>query len=664
MKRTVATTLVLALPLSALLWLSGAVPLHLALGGVTLVVFFATFSGFLALRALRLAELPASAAWVAGVFASALVVYALVAWFKLLAVHAFALWAGALAACAVFFPERDPRAQPLDREDLAGLAVCGLVTLMWCRAIAQAPAGLVREGVLDAWVDYFIHGSIISQFGDPLATRGSVFLADHAPLLYHYASYMLPAVLAGLLDQPGLALATSFWLPMGVLTMCAGAYALGVALAGATGGLASVAVLTLLPDASAYGLRNGFLSFHFHMLATPGADYVIGLFLLCAAVLSRWVPGASARPLLGSALLAAGALWFRIQVFAAGFPAWLATAALAAPAVRKRKFLFFIAALLAFLLFVIAFYAATSADLALEVFLGALHGWQEPTAYTGLYEALLDQHGRLVAVTAGIVLVYLACLGALVVLYPLALWLAHRARALQAIDVFPAFVLASYLAVMLTAPIDKHRDSTEFTVRPFVLVYASVAVWTVCLLCRVFALRWPQRAPQGWRAVLGASLLGVALVWHGTPAMGLPKFDWGWVFYAKRIDAGLTQAGRYLREHGRPGQVFAVRGLELKWAATDPAIQLTSLSGMPAYLSYTSAHMIEAPAREKIALERFAQLARLDSVASAAAALDELRRLGIAWYVVTGWSGPPWDRARRQASFFERNVAIYAVPER
>src|SRR3989442_7124727 len=173
MKRTVATTLVLALPLSALLWLSGAVPLHLALGGVTLVVFFVTFSGFLALRALRLAELPASAAWVAGVFASALVVYVLVAWFKLLAVHAFALWAGALAACAVFFPERDPRAQPLDREDLAGLAVCGLVTLMWCRAIAQASAGLVREGVLYAWIDYFVHGGIISQFGDPLATRGS-----------------------------------------------------------------------------------------------------------------------------------------------------------------------------------------------------------------------------------------------------------------------------------------------------------------------------------------------------------------------------------------------------------------------------------------------------------------------------------------------------------
>ena len=55
---------------------------------------------------------------------------------------------------------------------------------------------------------------------------------------------------------------------------------------------------------------------------------------------------------------------------------------------------------------------------------------------------------------------------------------------------------------------------------------------------------------------------------------------------------------------------------------------------------------------------------RLDRAPSAAAALDELRRLGIAWYVVIGWSGPPWDRERRQARFFEGNVAIYAVPER
>jgi hypothetical protein len=661
MTRTVGTTLILAVPLSVLLWLSGAVPLPLAFGGVTLVVFFVTFSGFLALRALRLADLPASAAWVAGVFATALVMYALVAWFKLLAVHAFAWWAGALAVCALVFPQRGATSPGVDRKEMAGLAVCALVTLMWCREIAQAPARLLRDNLLFAWIDYFVHGAIISQFGDARAARGSVFLADHALLLYHYASYMLPAALAGLLDQPGLALATSFWLPMGVLTMCAGAYALGAALAGPTGGLASVAVLTLMPDASTYGLRNGFLSFHFHVVVSPGADYVIGLFLLCAAVLQRWVPRGSLRPLVASALLAVGALWFRVQVFAVGFPAWLAAAALALPAVRARKLLFSSAALLAFLLFVIAFYAVTDAGFALPVFLEVVHDRQDPTAYSGFY---LERRDTWYAIPAGIALMYAASLGALALLYPLALWLAHRARGLHVGDSFAGFALAAYLAVMLTAPIDKYRDSTEFTVRPFVLVYAAVAVWTVCLLCRAFALRWPQRMPQAWHAMLGACVLGVALAWQAAPAMGLPRFDWGWDYYPKRIDAGLASAGRYLREHGRAGEVFAVRGLQLGWAITDPAIQLVSLSGMPAYLSYISAHAIEAPKREKAALERYAALARLDRAPSAAAALDELRKLGIAWYVTTGWSGPPWDPARQRASFFERNVAIYAVPPR
>jgi len=665
MKRCIAATLVAAAPLSALLWLSGAVPLHLALGGVTLVAFFVALSGSLMLRILHLADLPAAAVWVAGVFASSLALYALVAWFGMLAMTAFALWAGALVACALVFPEREPVAQPLDWRDLAGFAFCAAVTVMWCHAIAQVPAGLAHDGVLYAWIDYFVHGGIISQVGDPLAARGSVFLSDHPPLLYHYASYMVPATLAGLLDQPGLPLATSFWLPLGVLTMCAGAYALGAELAAAAGGLASVAVLTLVPDASTYGLRNGFFSFHFHMVATPGTDYVTGVFLLCAAALARAAPGASLRPLLASAALAAGALGFRVQVFAVGFPAWLASVALVTPALRARKLLVFSSGLLAFLLFVVAFYAVTDSDLALPVFLNAVHDWQEPTSYDGLYVKLLAAPGGAYALALGLVLVYAACLGGFVVLYPLAVWVARRARALRAVDCFPALLLAVYLALMLTAPIDKHRDSTEYTVRPFVLVYAAVAVWTACLLCRAAAACWPERVAQAWRAVLGVGLLAIPIVWQETPVLGtLPKFNWGWDYYPTRIEPGLVEAGRYLHEHGRPGEIFAMRGLRLQWAVTDPAVQLISLSGMPAYLSYTSAHMIEAADRERVALRRYAQLSRLDRSSSADAALDELRRLGVAWYVTSDGAGPPWDLERRKATFVERNVAIYTVPAR
>src|SRR2546428_6888608 len=146
MKRTLATTLAAAAPLSALLWLSGALPAHLALGAVTLVVFFVTLSGFLALRALDLADLPAPAAWVAGVFASSLAVYALVAWFKLFAATAFAVWATVVVACAIVLRERGASPRRLDWRELAGLALCAPAAALLCRGRAQAPAGGERGG--------------------------------------------------------------------------------------------------------------------------------------------------------------------------------------------------------------------------------------------------------------------------------------------------------------------------------------------------------------------------------------------------------------------------------------------------------------------------------------------------------------------------------------
>src|SRR6185503_4889730 len=113
------------------------------------------------------------------------------------------------------------------------------------------------------WQDYFIHGGVISQFGDPRALgRQSIYLADFPSSFYHFASYAGAAALAWPLDLPGLALATSAWLPLGFLAMSAGAIALGHRLAGAAGGLAALAAVGVIPDASNYGLRNGLFSFH------------------------------------------------------------------------------------------------------------------------------------------------------------------------------------------------------------------------------------------------------------------------------------------------------------------------------------------------------------------------------------------------------------------
>lgn len=655
----IAAILAAAAPLAILLWLSGGVTIYAALGAMLVFAAVVLIAGALLLRLADAEDLPLAAAWVFGVFASTLAVYALVHWLHLLAATAFAVWSAAVLGCAFALRKRPVWRGGADRRQSLGLAFCAAATLMWCWEVAEVPQILARDQQLPAWIDYFVHGGAISHFGDPRAGRQSIHLVDFPAPFYHYASYLLPAAFAAPLDLPGLPLATSVWLPLGFFTMCAGAYALGSVLAGPTGGIAAIAALTLLPDASNYGLANGFLSFHWHLLAFPGAPYAVGIFLLAIALLQRWLAAGRRRPLAASACLAAGAALFRVHHFALGFPALLASAAMATRFARSRTLAFVSAAIIAFAGFVWAFYALTDSLPALELFLNAIHLYQEPTAYTGWYSSLLESYGRAVAVPVGMGLVIVACLGALVVLYPASVLVARRSGGLHAIDLVPVAFLGCYVLLLLTVPTMKW-DATELTVRPFVLLYAVVAIWTFAGFARWCNAGGERRARRAWWALVLASCLGLVLLWPQIGRLGLqPKFQWGWRFYPHKLQAGVLQAGDFLRRNSVPGDVFAVRDLPLRWVATDVAIQLAALSGMPAYLGYVIAQTSDGGERGRVALERYDALREVDAAQDPDDAMRRLRKLGIQWYVSGAGQGPPWDPERTRAAFLDGRIAVY-----
>lgn len=665
MKGPIPAAFVTALPLAFLLWLSGAVAPHVALGATLVFALVVMSAGALCLRAAGAGDLPQAAAWVAGVFASALAVYALVLAFPLRAAGAFAIWSIlVLAASFAWRPRATPAAaavRPQAAAELAGLALCGVATILWCRDVAEVPPILARAHLLAAWIDYFVHGGIISQFGDARAfLRGGIFLADYPPLPYHYASYMLPAAFAGALDLPGFPAATSIWLPVGFLTMCLGAYALGNMLGGPAGGVAAVAALTALPDAANYGLRNGFLSFHWHLLALPGATYAVGVLLLSIVLLQRWTDAGSRRALCASLYLAGGALLFRVHLFALGFPAVLAVAAMSTRVVQAHKFAAFIAAFVAFALFVAGFYVAMDALPALELFLDMIHDRQEPTAYTGLYSNVLGTHGRALAVPLGMLLVFAACLGVLVVLYPLSALIAHRTRAWRAIDRVPLALIGCHILLMITAP-TVHWDATELTIRPFVLLYAVIAVWTAARLAGALASLGPRAARRAWPGMLAATSLALLLIWPHAGKLGiLPKVDWGWLFYPHKVQPGVPEAAAFLRRNSVPGDLLAVQGLPQRWTPTDVGVQLASLSGTPAYVAYLVAHTADEGDRRRVALQRYVALAEVGAAEGQAQAMARLRDLGIQWYVVVGDEGPSWDRQRRRAAFASGRLAVYS----
>lgn len=621
---------------------------------MAVVVYVVLLAGFLVLRIANAGDMPAPAAWVLGVFASSIAVYVLVAWFQILAATAFAVWAALVVGAALAV--RDPaQKQALRMSEVAALALCALATLYWCWDIAGASQSYMQDEVLTTWTDQFAHAGVISQFGDPRAAgHQAIELAGMPRPPYHYGSYMLPAALAWPLDLPGLPLATAVWVPIGFLALCAGAYTLGSVLAGAAGGFAALGALTLVPDAASYGLYNRLFGFYWYVLAGPSASYAVGICLVSFACLHRWHVTRDARLLAISAILVLGLAVMRVHIFLLAFPAWATSMVLCLRVPRERKLAILAIGCAMFALFVFGFYRYfPDGTRALDSFFDVAHNQQEPTTYTGIYAHLLARYGAGLAFTVGVLLVFPAGLGVFLLFYPLAVFAQQRERRLQATDCIVPAVAAWYVLLMVTAPIPGHGDSTEWTQRPFVLLYAVVAVWSAAGLASwLEARQWSARRML-WS--LGAvAVLAVAL------ALNYTVHDYRWSI-TTRAAHGLPAAAAFIREHWQPGDVLAAQGMKLGVVVTDTAVESVALTGIPAYLARPYVQFAREGRPGEVARERYGALIDVASESTAAAALARLRGLGVQWYVIAAPEGPGWDPERRDATFSEGTVAVYST---
>jgi hypothetical protein len=378
--------------------------------------------------------------------------------------------------------------------------------------------------------------------------------------------------------------------------------------------------------------------------------------LVAIALLRRWLAARNKRTLVASAALVAGSMFIRVHNFAVLVPAWIACVALSTQVVQRRVLLFAAGGLALFGLFVWGFYHAfPDTPHALERFLAVTHNDQQPVAYRGLYAGLTALYGSQVAVPVGLLLVLASTLGIFGILYPVSVLLVRRSRRLELIDLMPVALLGSYLLLILTAPVPPHGDATEFTQRPFVLVYAVFAVWTAAGFAGWLAL-YGFRQRRVWLPLVIAAALTVMWALHNTVA------DWRWG-YRYKVAEGLPQAANYLRSRSQPGDLLAAPGLSTSFVPADLPVQLVALSGIPAYLSRPFMHMVNGGARAQTALPRYIALRAVEREASADAALARLRSLGVRWYVVAekDGRGPRWDPERRRAVFVDRMVAVYAT---
>ena len=492
----------------------------------------------------------------------------------------------------------------------------------------------------------------------PAFDAHSQYLTAVPQPLYHRGSYTMPAVLSALGGVPALGAATAFWMPASLLLCVAATYAWGAAMGAPITGLAAVAAAFLVPDASAYGLENRFLSFHWLLQMAAGSGFALALTLTALALVATADRAHPLRALAAAFVLAVAGAGFRVHV------SLLSTAMITVLALLTVRVAVTARALAAGVL-------AAGLGLALLVWMESialaphiLTGGTSPrdffvsvhtqaSALPSPYVEWIAGRGEFIAFVLGYPLMLVAGCG----LWLAALGLAWGTGALGRlgwhVGAVPVALAVAHMAVIRFVPTPLHGDPTDFGHRPFVLVYLVVAgLGAVGLVgwLRAWARRRWSHTTGVDAAVLAVAMLGVAVPWW--EGGGIQQ-RWTPAYAQIPVSHAAVEAAGYVRRHSAPGdQILA--------ASEDPQAVLVALTERRAYLSRAGLYRSLGPAFADAANRRASEHAALAGLSS----FVELRafggRTGIAWYIADTPSTWLWPaEVTSHSAFDSAGVRVY-----
>lgn len=211
--------------------------------------------------------------------------------------------------------------------------------------------------------------------------------------------------------------------------------------------------------------------------------------------------------------------------------------------------------------------------------------------------------------------------------------------------------------LILLGPTPAHGDYTEWRQRGFPLVNLLLVVWVAQLAVRLF----PRLAAPRLLALLACAT--TLVTWQEAAAWKAPRLGWAVEARALAVPPPIRSASAWLRAAAAPGDAFTLAEVETTVILIDRAVEIAALSGVPAYLARRAfLERLGGPLAEA-AGEREARLRRLLSM-HRDAAMAELRRAGVTFYVVLDGEGPAWARDGEGAAFRSEGVAIFRTDGR
>ena len=572
----------------------------------------------------------------------------------------------ALLPLAVLGSPQLLRDEPEDWWPLVLFSVVGF-SLAWTLEGSLRVASFEQDGIMRAWSDVLLHAITVAEQGDPRTVpRVNAAMAGVPTPFYHFASYAMPALFVRWLDITPIAAVTGIWLPLGIAMMALALAALGRELAGVAGGALAIILLAALPLGAGQFFGHGFLSFHWLLDTAPGTGYGCATALLSVALLARHLREGSRSMLLLSLLAMILTVLMRVQIFGWLAPAWIGTIVLASPVLPRRLRLPLLAlgAALGLALLIWLVWGELSRDgteTVLFRYFDFLRGGEEGSFYRMAADWLRTTPPSFLALP-GLALLALVAPAPWLAFALLALTsLAARRRRLEAIDVLP-FLLAPWVMVVMTlAPTPPHGDFTEYRHRGFPIVVLIHIAWVARLALRSFSWTGARSGGAGIAAQRGlavAACLAGIVTWWNAPNWKRPTMAWAQEMLSYSVPLPLHAAARWLRDHSRPGNIFALAEPNPDANLMDRGVDLMALSGVPVFASRAGYYRTLGPS---FAAESSARLAFLRGVAAdePKLALARLHERGVAYYVVLDGMRPQWNAQAPEAAFSAEGVTIF-----
>lgn len=542
---------------------------------------------------------------------------------------------------------------------LAIAAISGF-SIIWSLESTMRYA-LLEQSHLRLWLDIFIHAGTIAEFGDPkIAGRGLSSLVDTAPTFYHFASYALPGLMVRILALSPADVITAFWLPFGIFLSVTSIFSLGRILSGITGGSLALVLFAVFPDAAAYGLKQGFLSFHWMMETSPGTLYALPAALASVGILTEWSRrggvqylGLASGLLLSTFLLRAHIFMWLLVPFAV-----VVVASLPAPVRRFRWHVIILGAIA--LPFALLWVAREQVKLVgyssfISSFIEFLHTYMAPTNYDGFYAYLIQLIGPLGALPFGLLLALVGMAGIWLLTFLSGLSIGLWYRRIEEIDWLPAALLPYACILMMLAPTPFNGDFTEFRQRAFVLVYVLLIIWTA-----KFIVSFSRITISPTVAGIAALLALIPASWW-MPYAKVSRVGWAASFDNIEITPGVVSAARWIKQEGRRGDSIAVANTKPDEKLFDIPTTLMSISGVPAYLSRPGLYALSGYPRADTVKLRLAELSLIHNMTNATEARERLKKDGIGFYVTLKTDMPSWDKEGSTSSLKVGDVTVWRI---